>query len=56
MTVQFPRTYADAEGRSHFDTVEASLTPTAFVPSNPPLGLSASHPTTAAVFCRLTPG
>jgi hypothetical protein len=53
MTVRFPRTYADAEGGSHFDTVEDPLAPTAFVPTNPPMGLSAPHPATAAVFCRL---
>jgi hypothetical protein len=56
MAVRFPRTYADSEGESHFDTVEDALVPTVFVPTNPPLGLSASHPTTAAVFCRLVPG
>ena len=56
MTARFPRTYADANGESHFDTVETALAPTAFVPTNPPLGLSAPQPTTAAVFCQLAPG
>jgi quercetin dioxygenase-like cupin family protein len=56
MTVRIPRTYADAEGESHFDTAEDALSPTAFVPTNPPFALSAPHPATAAVFCRLAPG
>lgn len=56
MTVRFPRTYADASGESHFDMVEEILSPTPFVPTNPPLELSAPRPTTAAVFCRLAPG
>lgn len=56
MAARFLRTFADAEGGSHFDTVEDALTPMAFVPTNPPLGLSAPRPATATVFCRLAPG
>src|SRR5215211_2324565 len=56
MAVRYPRTYADEAGESHFDIVEDDLTPTAFVPTNPPLGLSTPRPATAAVFCRLAPG
>jgi hypothetical protein len=56
MAARFPRTYADADGGSHFDTVEDALAPTAFVPTNPPLELSAPRSATATVICRLTPG
>ena len=56
MAVRYPRTYADEAGESHFDIVEDDLTPTAFVPTNPPIGLSTPHPATAAIFCRLAPG
>jgi hypothetical protein len=56
MTVRIPRTYADDTGGSHFDIIEETLTPSAFVPTNPPLGLSAPHPATTAIFCRLAPG
>ena len=56
MTVRSPRTYADAEGASHFEEVEDVLTPTAFVPTNPPLELSVPRAATAAVFARLAPG
>ena len=44
MAARFPRTYADAEGGSHFDTVEDAFAPTAFVPTNPPLGSVHSPP------------
>jgi cupin domain len=56
MAARFLRTYADADGGSHFDTVEDALSPTAFVPTNPPLALSAPRPATAAVFAELPPG
>jgi quercetin dioxygenase-like cupin family protein len=56
MAIRFPRTYADADGGSHFDEVDEALVPTAFVPTKPPLALSAPHTATATVFCRLAPG
>jgi hypothetical protein len=56
MLMRFPRTYADADGGSHFDEVEDAMAPTAFVPTNPPLGLSIPRAATATVFCRLAPG
>jgi hypothetical protein len=43
MTMRFPRTYADADGGSHFAEVEETFAPIAFVPTNPPLGLSAQR-------------
>ena len=55
MTMRFPRTYADADGESHFAEVEETFAPIAFVPTNPPLGLSAPRAATAAVFCQLAP-
>ena len=54
--IRFPRTYADADGGSHFDEVDEALAPTAFVPTKPPLALSAPCSATAAVFCRLARG
>jgi Cupin domain len=56
MAISFPRTYADPDGRSHFADVEDAIPLTAFVPTNPPLGLSLPRPATTAVFCRLSPG
>ena len=56
MAISFPRTYADPDGRSHFVDVEDAIAPAAFVPTNPPLGLSPPRPATTAVFCRLSPG
>lgn len=56
MAICFPRTYADPDGGSHFADVEDAIVPTAFVPSNPPLGLSPPRAATTAVFCRLAPG
>ena len=53
--MRFPRTYADAEGGSHFAEVEETFAPIAFVPTNPPLGLSAPRAATTAVFCQLAP-
>jgi hypothetical protein len=55
MMMRFPRTYADAEGGSHFAEVEETFAPIAFVPTNPPLGLSAPRAATTAVFCQLAP-
>ena len=55
MTMRFPRTYADADGESHFAEVEETFAPIAFVPTNPPLGLSAPRAATTAVFCQLAP-
>jgi quercetin dioxygenase-like cupin family protein len=54
--MRFPRTYADADGGSHFDEVDEALAPTAFVPTKPPLALSPPRAATAAVFCQLAPG
>ena len=51
--MRFPRTYADADGGSHFAEVEEPFAPIAFVPNNPPLGLSAPRAATAAVFCQM---
>src|SRR5215217_6742775 len=56
MAMRFPRTYADADGESHFGEVDEALAPTAFVPTKPPLALSAPRAATATVFCRLAPG
>jgi hypothetical protein len=56
MAMRFPRTYADADGGSHFDEVDEALVPTAFVPTKPPLALSEPHAATATVFCQLAPG
>jgi hypothetical protein len=56
MAMRFPRTYTDADGGSHFDEVEEALAPIAFVPTNPPLGLSSPRAATATVFCQLAPG
>jgi quercetin dioxygenase-like cupin family protein len=56
MAMRYPRTYADAAGESHFCDVEEAMAPTAFVPTNPPLGLSTPRAATATVFCRLEPG
>ena len=56
MTMRFPRTYADADGGSHFAEVEETFAPIAFVPTNPPLGLSAPRAATTAVFCQLATG
>lgn len=56
MAICFPRTYADTDGGSHFADVEDAIAPAAFVPTNPPLGLSPPRPATTAVFCRLAPG
>lgn len=56
MAMRFPRTYADADGESHFDEVEDVFAPTAFIPTNPPLGLSTPRVATTTVFCHLPPG
>jgi hypothetical protein len=56
VAMRYPRTHADAAGESHFGDVEESMTPTAFVPTNPPLYLSTPRAATATVFCRLAPG
>ena len=56
MTMRYPRTYADAAGESHFGDVEEAMVPTNFVPTNPPLALSAPRGATASVFCRLASG
>ena len=56
MAMRYPRTYADAAGESHFGDVEEAMVPTAFLPTNPPLALSAPRAATASVFCRLAPG
>ena len=56
MAVCFPRTYADPDGGSHFGDVEEALTPVAFVPTNPPLGLTSARSATTTVFCTMAPG
>jgi hypothetical protein len=56
MAVRFPRTYADAEGGSHFAEVEDAMVPTAFIPTRPPLALSTPRAATATVFCQLAMG
>ena len=56
MAMRYPRTYADAAGESLFGEVEEAMVPTNFVPTNPPLALSAPRAATASVFCRLAPG
>jgi quercetin dioxygenase-like cupin family protein len=56
VAMRYPRTYADAAGESHFGDVEEAMAATAFVPTNPPLGLSAPRSEVATVFCRLAPG
>ena len=47
MAMRYPRTYADAGGESHFGDGEEAMVPTAFLPTNPPLALSAPRAATA---------
>jgi len=44
MIAHFTRLYADAEGESHFEDLQADLNPIEFVSSAPPLYLSHSSP------------
>jgi hypothetical protein len=54
--MQYTRIYADAEGESHFDTVEVALSPTNYVPPTPPLMLSSFVPATQYAFLRAAAG
>jgi hypothetical protein len=50
MKVRYVRLYADADGESHFEDVEAELAPVDFAPPAPPLNLSTYLPATHASF------
>ena len=50
MKVTYVRLYADADGESHFEDVEAELAPVDFAPPAPPLNLSTYLPSTQASF------
>jgi hypothetical protein len=50
MKVTFVRLYADSAGESHFEEIDAQLSPTNFAPLAPPLNLSQLMPATQAGF------
>ena len=50
MKVMYVRLYADAEGESHFEDVEAELAAVDFAPPAPPLNISTFLPATQASF------
>ena len=51
--MKYLRSYAGADGESHFEDVEVALTPTVVYPGIPPLGLSASHGAAQVIFGRI---
>jgi hypothetical protein len=50
MKATYIRIYSDADGQSHFEDLEAELTPANFAPPAPPLDLSASLPANSMAF------
>jgi hypothetical protein len=50
MKTHYTRLYADADGESHFEVVEAELESVDFAPPAPPLNLSAFLPATQMAF------
>jgi hypothetical protein len=50
MIGHFTRLYADSDGQSHFEDLDAELNLTDFAPSEPPLYLSAFSPATQFSF------
>src|SRR6266542_433738 len=50
MKIRYVRLYADAEGESHFEEVEAELAAVDFAPPAPPLNISTFLPATHAAF------
>jgi hypothetical protein len=55
-TVRYWRCYADANGESHGEEVEAELIEQVFAPPAPPLALSAIIPATGFAFARFPAG
>lgn len=54
--MHYLRLYSDPTGESHFEDVVVELHPVEYVPGKPPVDLSAPHPATGAVFCRVPAG
>jgi len=52
----YTRLYSDAQGESHFEDIEIELTQTDYVPSAPPLELSAITPASQFGFMRAPTG
>ena len=50
------RIYADADGASHLQDVEAGFVPADFAPPAPPLGVSAPEPASRFLFLPAPPG
>ena len=50
MNAKYTRLYADAEGESHFENLEAELAATEFVPPAPPVNLSLYFPANRTAF------
>lgn len=56
MKATYIRLYADADGDSHFEDVDAELSPVPFAASSPPLDLSTLLPATQWSFLGARPG
>jgi hypothetical protein len=54
--MKYMRSYAGADGETHFDDLETELSPLEFIPGMPLMDVSAATPTKAAVFARLQAG
>ncbi len=54
--MRYVRIVAGPNGESHFDEVEVSLPPVAFVPGRPPVGLAAGVPVTTLNFATIPAG
>ena len=55
-TTRYVRIYADTDGESHFDDVEAVLAPTNYAPPPLPLEVSAAVDAQRLVFVRAASG
>lgn len=55
-SVTYDRIYCDADGHSHFDSVELTLTSTDYAPPAPPLDVSDPEDAARVVFFHAPPG
>ena len=54
--MRYLRLYTGPDGESHFEDVEAALTPVEFVPGRPTVDLSSPRPATGTAFIRVPAG